>query len=112
MLLSSLSSYLSKVPIRWAVCGGSAIDLFLGRQSRSHKDLDVSIFWDQRQVLLIYLLQEGSFRIFEPEEGLLREITSLEEDFQRNDNLWCIQKGSDAYQITPVKEGHYAVSTA
>ena len=31
------------IPARWWVAGGWALDLFLGRQSRAHKDLDVGI---------------------------------------------------------------------
>jgi hypothetical protein len=29
----------------WWVAGGWALDLFVGHQSRSHKDLDIGIFW-------------------------------------------------------------------
>lgn len=108
---AELFEYLSGAKIDWAVCGGSAIDLFAGRETREHKDLDVAVFWDQRERLLKYLLQ-GNWRIFEPENGLLREVTSLNDDFQRNDNLWCIAKSSSAYRIVLEHDNFFSITTS
>jgi len=85
----STLSYLSNINLDWAVCGGDAIDMFVGHKTRDHKDIDIAVFWDQRDSLLVYLLQ-GNWRIFEPENDLLREVTCLDDDLKRNDNLWCI----------------------
>jgi Aminoglycoside-2''-adenylyltransferase len=34
---------LRDLPCEWCVCGGWAVDLFLGRVTRAHKDVDVSV---------------------------------------------------------------------
>ena len=34
---------LRDMPCGWYVCGGWAIDLFLGRVTRAHKDVDISV---------------------------------------------------------------------
>lgn len=42
-------------PRPWAVAGGWAIDLFLGRETRSHADVDVAIFRDDQLALREHL---------------------------------------------------------
>lgn len=45
-------SFLGHIPTSWWVAGGWALDLFIGQQSRPHKDLDIGILRrDLRQVL-------------------------------------------------------------
>ena len=36
---------------RWAIAGGWAIDLFLGRPTRPHEDVDVAVFRDEQSEL-------------------------------------------------------------
>ena len=109
-LSMSLYKYMEGAGVDWAVCGGHAIDLFIGRQTRDHQDVDVAVFWDQRERLLNYLLT-GGFRIFEPENGLLREVTGAEDNFRRNDNLWCIAGDSPAYKIERDHANFYRITT-
>lgn len=42
----------------WALCGDSAIDLFAGKQTRLHKDIDVAVFWEDRERLIRYFLDK------------------------------------------------------
>ena len=39
----------------WALCGGWAVDAWLGRQSRDHGDIDVSVFADDQRTLFEHL---------------------------------------------------------
>lgn len=43
----------------WWVAGGWAIDLWLGRQSRGHEDLDVGILHRDHQAVQAYLIARG-----------------------------------------------------
>ena len=43
----------------WAVCGGWAIDLFLNRVTRSHKDVDFAILRNDQLIIQEYLLSRG-----------------------------------------------------
>jgi len=108
---ATLFSYLSNANIDWAICGGDAIDMFVGHKTRDHKDIDIAVFWDQRDRLLTYLLQ-GEWRIFEPENGLLREVTCIDDDFKRSDNLWCISKRTTAYEITSKYNNFFHITTS
>jgi hypothetical protein len=42
---------MASYPGRWALSGGWAVDAWLGRETRDHGDIDVSVFLDERQVL-------------------------------------------------------------
>lgn len=39
----------------WALCGGWAIDAWLGRQTRDHGDLDIAVFQDDHHALFEHL---------------------------------------------------------
>ena len=43
----------------WAVCGGWAIDLFLNRVTRPHKDVDFAVLRKDQLVIQNYLLSRG-----------------------------------------------------
>ena len=43
----------------WAVCGGWAIDLFLNRATRSHKDVDIAVLRKDQLSIQGYLLSRG-----------------------------------------------------
>jgi hypothetical protein len=43
-------------PAHWALCGGWAVDAWLGRVSRDHGDVDVSIFHDDQRALFEHLV--------------------------------------------------------
>ena len=59
----------------WAIAGGWALDLFIGRESRSHADIDIAILrGDQRQ-----LRAQISGRVEKVVEGQLAEWSPTEE---------------------------------
>lgn len=41
--IERVAALLRDLPCEWYVCGGWAVDLFLGRVTRAHKDIDLSI---------------------------------------------------------------------
>jgi hypothetical protein len=46
---------MSDFPAPWALCGGWAVDAWLGGQSREHGDIDVSVFVQDQQALFGHL---------------------------------------------------------
>ena len=38
----------------WSLCGGWAVDAWLGRQTRDHPDIDISVFHDQHQAVFAH----------------------------------------------------------
>jgi len=39
----------------WSVCGGWAVDAWLGRQTRDHQDFDITVFHDDQRALFEHL---------------------------------------------------------
>lgn len=109
-MLEGLKELLDSMEIFWAICGGDAIDLFAGMQTRGHKDIDVAVLWEDRERIITGFLERG-WRVFEPDHGLLREITALEEDLRTEDNLWCIRPETKGYQIVPKHDNFYEITT-
>lgn len=46
---------MASYPGRWVLSGGWAVDAWLGRETREHGDIDVTVFLDERQALYEYL---------------------------------------------------------
>jgi hypothetical protein len=46
-------------PCSWCICGGWAIDLFVNRVSRSHKDIELAIWRTDQLALRSYLAPQG-----------------------------------------------------
>jgi predicted nucleotidyltransferase len=63
-IISQASSFLNNRGFDWSICGGAAIDIFLGRQTRTHKDLDIAVFWEDRNVI-IELMLRSDWRVFQ-----------------------------------------------
>jgi hypothetical protein len=45
------AAFMSDFPARWGIAGGWALDLFIGRESRPHADVDVAILRDDQRRL-------------------------------------------------------------
>jgi hypothetical protein len=53
--VANLSALMADYPAPWALCGGWAVDAWLGRVTRDHGDDDVSIFADDSVTLFHHL---------------------------------------------------------
>lgn len=57
--IEKVALLLRDLPCEWYVCGGWAIDLFLGRVTRAHKDIDLSIARGRQLEVREYLKTRG-----------------------------------------------------
>lgn len=108
-LMFELSRFLAPAGLEWYVAGGHAIDLFVGTTTRKHKDLDVVLFWEQRSTVIEYMLA-NQWRVFEPDQGDLYEVKSLNADRKVNDNIWCIDEGNPNYLLESLGNNRYGVT--
>lgn len=87
-----VATFFASLPVPWWVAGGWAIDLFLGRQTRAHEDMDVLILrrdqqavralfgaWDVQAALPPPRDEAWPFRLWRPGEV-------LDETIQ---DIWC-----------------------
>ncbi len=57
--LQAIAAMLADLAVPWAFCGGWAIDLFLDRQTREHKDVDVAVARRDQLAVQAYLQERG-----------------------------------------------------
>lgn len=57
--IRAVAALLSELPVPWFVCGGWAIDCFLGRVTREHKDVDIGIARADQLAVQAYLQARG-----------------------------------------------------
>jgi len=77
---------LSALSVDWWVAGGWALDLFVGRQTRPHKDLDIGIL--RRDFSTVYAAL-SSWEFFEARRGTLTSLRRGDEPRADVNSLWC-----------------------
>lgn len=108
-LLQKLNDFIRPMSIEYAICGGGAIDLFAGYETRSHKDLDVSVFWDDRNNIIQYML-DMNWVVFEAcGRGILYRIVSTDNQKKVKRNIFCLKSMDTKWclSITPIENNLY-----
>ncbi|MDU5080427.1 nucleotidyltransferase domain-containing protein [uncultured Tissierella sp.] len=95
-LLDDLCNHLYDMDVEWYLCGGFAIDVFLGSITRKHKDIDITVSFDDMEVCIQYLKSKG-WEIDAPvgNQRLVPVEFALENSELYFDNIWCYKKNSD-----------------
>ncbi|WP_062105598.1 nucleotidyltransferase domain-containing protein [Bacillus niameyensis] len=63
-IISSVKTFLDEANFKWAICGGGAIELFIGKTTKTHTDVDIIAFWEDRQKIIHFMIHKG-WRVFE-----------------------------------------------
>ena len=102
-ILLELKALLGPTAIRWAVCGGFALDLFLGRETRVHGDLDMAVPEEDRAMIERFMLEQGwnvcEFR----GQGRLRPLRPGDRS-ESGRNLMCLREGCELVTFWPCDE--------
>lgn len=82
--LETVVALMSGFPAPWCVAGGWAIDLFIGRTSRLHDDVDVAVFREDQQAIHAFWphwskrkVVAGTLRIWPRDEWLSPPIHEI-----------------------------------
>lgn len=89
--------------IQWAVCGGFALDLFLGRPTRVHGDLDLAVPEEDRARIERFMQGEG-WHVYEFRgQGRLRRL-HRDTRSETGRNLMCVREGCGLVTFWPCDE--------
>jgi hypothetical protein len=80
----------------WWIAGGWALDLFLGRSSRAHADLDVGVL---RRDVSTLLRSFAGWEVFEAKKGLLTRLAGGYAPSLDVHSLWCRPTAADPWTI-------------
>ena len=102
-LPEELKAFLADCGFPWAVCGGFALELFLGKTIRAHGDIDICVFEKDRDAILRFLLDRG-WRVYEFRgQGKVRPLMKgMQSDPGRN--LMCLTEGCDFVKFYPCED--------
>ncbi|TBL79121.1 nucleotidyltransferase domain-containing protein [Paenibacillus thalictri] len=91
----------------WSICGGTAIDLFIGRQTRIHKDLDVAVFWEDRNSIIELMLSSG-WRVLQAcGGGVVQELKGMQKESFEKRNLFCFNAHEERVRLELIEEERY-----
>jgi Aminoglycoside-2''-adenylyltransferase len=90
-------------PVRWAVAGGWAVDLHLGRITRPHDDLEVSVAADDARAVLTHFAGP-EWRWVVPLDGRLYPFASPQFHETHQSWLWSVAGG--AFVVDVFREFH------
>lgn len=88
--------WLSALSVPWWVAGGWALDLYVGNQSRPHKDFDVGIL--RRDVHRV-ISGLPSWDFFEAKSGVLTKLAAGEVPRSGVNSLWGRTRGSAWWEL-------------
>ena len=102
-ILLSLNALLGDSGIRWAVCGGFALDLFSGRETRVHGDLDIAVPEADRGKIERFMREHG-WQVYEFRgQGRLRPLDGYTPS-EPGRNLMCLREGCELVTFWPCDE--------
>jgi hypothetical protein len=102
-LLHSLCEHLSDIKIDWHLCGGLAIDVYLGKKTRTHKDIDITVSYDDMKACIDFLLTKewtidapvGKKRLVPIDYALSRRDLHF-------DNIWCYKECAEFLRVEKI----------
>ncbi|XID96222.1 nucleotidyltransferase domain-containing protein [Paenibacillaceae bacterium WGS1546] len=95
----------SEIPVTWCIAGGWALDLYAGKQSREHDDVDVIILREE-QLTAFHNLSEG-WMLYKADNGKLA-LWEKEEFLATTNDIWVSKDSYSpwAFQIMLIDSVH------
>lgn len=103
-LVMEANELLKNGGFRYAFCGGQALDLFLGYESRIHGDIDICAFWNERNSI-IQFMQSMGYKVYEMlGGGRAHAITDGSDLVEKKKNIFCFREGCPLVKTYPPDE--------
>jgi len=97
-----VAAFLSSLSVPWWISGGWALDLFLGRQTRDHADLDVQVLrHDQQVVRAAFAGWDVQAALPQPrsEDWPFRTWDQGDELDPRIHDIWCRPEAGEPWRV-------------
>ena len=103
-LVYQANRLLSGHGFEYAFCGGFAIDLFLGYESRPHGDIDITAYWQDRDIIIKHMQSLG-YDVYEIiGGGKGHHITDINTQYRLKNNIFCCKKDCTLPKFTKTEE--------
>ena len=102
-IITECHRFLKNFEYTYAFCGGHALELFTGKINRTHSDVDITLFNEDRKSIIAYILDNG-WNVYEPlhSANSLRLITDPNDEGTQNRlYIWAIKPDCSFMKIEP-----------
>ena len=102
-LISECYDFIKACNLTYAFCGGHALELFTKKRTRTHSDVDITLFNEERKAIISFIIGKG-WKVYKPlhSENCLREITDPSDENALNCfYVWAIKPGCSFFKIEP-----------
>ncbi len=96
-----VAELLAGTTVPWCVVGGWAIDLYLGRETRTHEDLEIAIPRHGFSTLRTHL---AGYRLHEVNDGSVRALADDESPSADAHQNWVLDVDADAWRMDVMLE--------
>lgn len=93
---TACATWFAAVEVPWWIAGGWALDLYFGRQSRTHGDLDVGIL---RRDVGAVRERLSAWEMFEAKDGTLTRLELGKAPRREVNSLWCRPADSSLWTV-------------
>jgi len=103
-LISDAHSLLNNKGFDYAICGGFAIELFINREIRTHGDIDISAYWEDRDKIIAFMQALG-WQVYEMcGGGIAHRIANIAQQLKVKRNIFCFTDACDLVTLVPTSE--------
>ena len=103
-LIEEANTLLQGQAFSYGICGGFALDMFLGYESRVHGDIDVLAFWEDREAIITYM-QSNGFLVYEMlGGGKVHRITDIRMQEKLRKNIFCCTEDCELVRLYDTEE--------
>jgi hypothetical protein len=109
-IISKAKILFDNAGFEWSICGGGAIDMYIGQETRTHKDLDIAVYWEDRNTIITFMLNAG-WRVFEAcGGGEIHELFTNISLMKRN--LFCFTSRETRCHLELIEDNKYRFTFA
>jgi len=106
-LIIECNEFLRQSGFEYAFCGGYALDLYLGKATRLHGDIDVSVYWKDRNKIINFMMSEG-WMVYEAlGGGEIHLIKDVCEQKLKKRNIFCVKAGCAFFKAKFIGDNIY-----
>lgn len=103
-LIHEANELLLKGDFEYAFCGGFAVELFLDKEVRRHGDIDIAVYWRDRDKIIRYMQSLG-WHVYEMcGNGIAHHITDINRQIKAKRNIFCFKEDCELVKLKPYGE--------
>jgi hypothetical protein len=91
----------------YAFCGGHALDIHIGKITRSHGDIDLSAYWEDRNKIISFMQSQGWIVYEAMGGGKIHLITDTDDQKLIKLNIFCVKEDCPFFHVELIENNIY-----